>query len=164
MPKISAGPIPEETLASIRGCVADALAVLGREFASADPAAVVEAVNEFAYRWQKGRRPPADVVADLEEARLLFGSLWGEQLVKQFGWDWVQVSFPDGSSAYGVVSRDRSLAVYPLEFLLGCFQDPGVNMTVALAFNLLVAGGVPRMPRRSYTNVMDGVHRIVPRD
>jgi hypothetical protein len=164
MPKISDEPIPEETLASIRGCAADALAVLGRKFASADPVAVAEAVDAFAYRWQKGRRPQTDVVADLEEARLLLGSLWGEQLVNQFGWEWVQVNFADGSSAYGVVSRDRSLAVYPLEFLLGCLQDPGVDVTVALAFNLLLAGDVPRMPRGSYTNFMDGVHRIVPRD
>jgi hypothetical protein len=164
MARISDEPVPHETLSSIRGCAVDALGLLGRKFASADPATVIKAIDTFAYRWQKGLRPSSDVISDLEEARLLFGSLWGEQLVKQFGWEWVQVNFHDGSFAYGVVSRDRSLATFPLEFMLGCLQDPGVDVTVELAFNLLLSGEVPRMPRRSYTNVMEGVRRVVPRD
>jgi hypothetical protein len=54
--------------------------------------------------------------------------------------------------------------IYPLDFMLGCMQDPGVDVTVALSFNMLLAGSVPAMKRRSYTNVMEGVHQIVPRD
>jgi hypothetical protein len=162
--KFSEQPISDEVMGSIRGCAADALTVLGPEFESADPPAVVKAIDAFAYRWQKGDRPPSEVVEDTDLARLIFGSLWGEQLVKQFAWEWVQVNFGDGSFAYGVVSPDRSLAVYPLEFMLGCMQDANVDVTVALAFNMLVAGSVPRMRRRSYTNVMEGVHRIIPRD
>jgi hypothetical protein len=161
--KTSDEPPSDEVMGSIRGCASDALAVLGPEFASADPPAVVEAVDAFAYRWQRGDRPPADVVEDTEQARLFFGSLWGEQLVRQFGWEWARVNFGDGSFTFGVVAPDRSLAIYPLDFMLGCMQDPGVDVTVALAFNMLIAGSVPKMPRRSYTNVMDGVHRIVPR-
>jgi hypothetical protein len=157
-------PLSDEVMGSIRGCADDALAVLGPEFASADPATIVEAVDAFAYRWQKGARPPADVVEDTEQARLYFGSLWGEQIVKQFGWEWARVEFGDGSATFGVVSPDRSLVIYPLDFMLGCMQNPGVDVTVALSFNMLLAGSVPTMRRRSYTNVMDGVHRIVPRD
>jgi len=62
-------------MGSIHGCAADALAVLGSEFASADPATIVEAVDALAYRWQKGERPPTDIVEDTEQARLFFGSL-----------------------------------------------------------------------------------------
>ena len=39
-----------------------------------------------------------------------------------------------------------------------------LDATVALSFNMLKAGKVPKMKKKSYTNVMDGVHRIVPRD
>jgi hypothetical protein len=156
-------PPDDETMGSIRGCARDALAVLGLEPTNT-PAALVEAADAFAYRWQKGDRPPADVVEDTEQARLFFGSLWGEQLCRQFGWEWARVEFADGSATFGVVSADRSLAIYPLDFMLGCMRDPGVDVTVMLSFNMLLAGSVPKMPRRSYTNVMDGVHRIVPRD
>jgi hypothetical protein len=48
--------------------------------------------------------------------------------------------------------------------MLGCMQDPGVDVTVMLSFNMLLAGSIPKMRPQSYTNVMDGVHRIVPRD
>jgi hypothetical protein len=157
-------PLNDETMASIRGCATDALQVLGPQYASADPATVVEAVDQFAYRWQKGKRPPADVVEDTEQARLIFGSLWGEQLVKQFGWEWAKVTFDDESVAFGVVSPDRSLAIYPLDFMLGCMQNPGVDVTAALSFNMLLAGSVPKMNPRSYTNVMDGVRRLIPCD
>src|SRR5947209_5827585 len=124
MAKTSDEPLNDETMASIRGCANEALEILGPKYASADPETVVAAVDKFAYRWQKGKRPPADVVEDTEQARLLFGSLWGEQIVKRFGWEWAQVIFGDGSVAFGVVSSDRSLAIYPLDFMLGCMQDP----------------------------------------
>ena len=164
MAKMNEEPLNDETMASIRGCANDALQVLGPKYASSDPATVVEAVDNFAYRWQKGKRPSTDVVEDTEQARLIFGSLWGEQLVKQFGWEWAQVNFSDESVAFGVVSPDRSLVIYPLDFMLGCMQDPGVDVTVALSFNMLLAGSVPKMKQWSYANVMDGVHRLVPRD
>src|SRR5262245_22757084 len=153
MAKMSDEPLSDETMASIRGCANDALKVLGPKYASAEPATVVEAVDKFAYRWQKGKRPSTEVVEDTEQARLIFGSLWGEQLCKRFGWEWAQVNFGDESVAFGVVSPERSLVIYPLDFMLGCMQDPGVDVTVALSFNMLVAGRVPKMKRRSYTNV-----------
>ena len=156
-------PLNDEAIGSILGCAGDGLAVLGLAPAI-PPAEIVEAVDAFAYRWQKGDRPSAEVVEDTEQARLVFGSLWGEQLVRQFGWAWRKVVFGDGSVAFGVVSPDRSLVIYPLDFMLGCMQDPGVNVTVALSFNMLLAGSLPMMPHQSYTNVMDGLYHIVPRD
>jgi hypothetical protein len=156
-------PLDEKTMGSIRGCAGDALAVLGLDPSTA-PASIVEAADAFAHRWQKGDRPPTDEVEDTEEARLFFGSLWGEQLCRQFGWEWARIEFSDKTAAFGVVSPDRSLAIFPLDFMLGCMQDPGVDVTVALSFNMLLAGSVPKMGPRSYTNVMAQVHRIVPRD
>lgn len=156
-------PMDDEAMGIIRACAGKALAVLGLN-AALPAAMLVEAVDDFAHRWQKSDRLPAEVIEDTEHARLYFGSLWGEQLCRQFGWEWRKVVFGDGSEAFGVVSPDRSLAVYPFHFMLGCMQDAGVDVTVLLSFNMLLAGSIPRMRRRSYTNVMDGVHRIVPRD
>jgi hypothetical protein len=144
---ITEEPMPAEIKDTIRGCAEDALKVLGASFDTADPSAIVEAIDVFAYRWQKGDRPATDVVEDGEQARLIFGSLWGEQIVKQFGWQWAKVTFHDydDSFAFGVFSPDRSLAVYPLEFMLGCLQNPNVDVTVMLAFNMLLGGNVPKM-------------------
>lgn len=159
-------PVPADVLGSIRGCAKDAIKVLGADFAKADPATIVAAIDDFVYQWQNGTRPPSNVIEDGEEARLIFGSLWGEQLVKQFGWQWAKVTFHDydDSIAFGVFSPDRSLAIYPLEFMLGCVNDPTVDATVMLSFNMLREGKIPKMKTKSYTNVMEGVQRIVPRD
>jgi hypothetical protein len=156
--------IPANLLGNIQGCAIDALQVLGASYTAATPATLVEAIDDFAYRWQQGDRPPRKVVKDTEQARLIFGSLWGEQLVKQFGWQWTKVIFPDGGFAFGVAAPDRSLVVYPLDFMLACMEDPGVDVTVALSFNMLLGGAVPAIQPHSYTNLMEGVHRIVPRD
>lgn len=154
--------VSEKTMGNIRGCASDALAILDLE-PTAEPSVIVEAVDAFAYRWQKGDRPPIDVVADTEQARLFFGSLWGEQIARQFAWEWARVIFAGGSATFGVVSPDRSLAVYPLDFMLACMHDTSVDVTVALSFNMLMAGSLPEMPQQSYTDFMHGVHRIIPR-
>ena len=64
-----------------------------------------------------------------------------------------------------MTAADRSVIVYPIHFLIGCFRDAGVDVTVALSFNMLMAGKVPPpgMAPRGYQNLMDGVRRIVPR-
>jgi len=163
---ITEDPVPANILRNLRACAKDALKVLGKKYAKAEPSKVVAAIDDFIYRWQRDDRPSEDVVEDDDTARLIMGSLWGEMLVEEFGWEWAKVTFHDhdDSVAFGVFSPDRSLAIYPLEFLLGCVQDPDVDATVALSFNMLTAGKVPKMKKKSYTNVMDGVHRIVPRD
>lgn len=162
--RISEQPIAARLLGNITGCAQDALAALGSKYQGANPATLIEAIDDFARRWQKGDRPSRKVVKGTEQARLIFGSLWGMQLVKHFGWEWVQVNFGDDEFAIGSVSPDRSWAIYPLDFMLGCLEDPGVDVTVALSFNMLSEGTLPKMPQRSYTNLMDGVHRIVPRE
>jgi hypothetical protein len=161
---VSEEPVSDEIMGNIRDCAQSALLLLGEKYATAEPPAVVAAIDDFVYRWQKGDRPSTDVVEG-EDAQLLMGSLWGEQLVKQFGWQWAQLTFHDykDAVAFGVFSPDRSLAIYPLEFMLGCLRDADVDATVLLSFNMLLAGSVPKMKKKSYTNVMDGVQRIVPR-
>src|SRR4051812_14068522 len=127
--------LPADMLSNIRGCATDGIKLLGTGAKASDPKAVVEAIDAFVCRWQKGKRPSASAL-DPEDAPLVCGSLWGEQLVKRFGWEWAMITFSNGSRAPAVVSKDRSLAVYPIHFLLGCFQDAGVDATIALSFNM----------------------------
>ncbi len=62
-----------------------------------------------------------------------------------------------------MLSPDRALAVYPIHFLIGCLQNPGVDATVMLSYNMLDAGQIPDPPPGTYFNLMDGVHRLIPR-
>lgn len=165
MANITEEPIEMETMAGIHGCAAEGLELLGIVAKAGDPKAVVAAIDAFVYAWQKGQRPPAEKL-DPDAAPLILGSLWGEQLVRRFGWEWAMITFHDHEDAKtpGVLSPDRSLAVYPIHFLTGCFEDPQVDATIALAYNMLDAGATDGLEPGEYFNLMDGVQRIVPRD
>lgn len=167
MSKISEEAINSKMMASLQACARDAMTVLKIAEPAADPKAVIEAIDAFVFAWQKGNRPSPDVLA-AEDAPWIMGSLWGEQLVARFGWEWKGITFHEhgNSKAAGVLSPDRSLAVYPIHFLMGCFQNPAVDATIALSFNMLEAGlaAGPTVKPEDYFNLMDAVHRIVPRD
>ncbi len=131
---------------------------------TASAEAIVRTIDEFVFAWQKGERPQ---VAPDQDLSATLGSLWGQQLVREFGWQWAAVAFSDNADAdvdaVGVFSADRSLAIYPFHFVFGCMED-GAPVTIALAFNLLVDGSrIPALPKNGYENVMDNVHHIVPR-
>lgn len=62
-----------------------------------------------------------------------------------------------------VVSPDRSLIIYPLSFVAQCLEDPDTDCTILLSYNMLDAGNISGMPANGYLSVMDGVHRLVPK-
>lgn len=160
---ISEHPVKAEILQHIRNCVASADCLIGIDPRNSDARTVMAAINTYVTKWQKGERPPKNV-ADLEDSQYTLGAVWGEQLAATFGWEWASVTFHEhgDSGAVGVFSPDRSLAVYPFHFLLGCLQDPRVPVTILLSFNMLAEGKIPRMPAQGYQNLMDGVHHLIP--
>jgi len=129
-----------------------------------DPAVIVAAVDACVYDWQCGQKPPESVL-DAEDAPFTLGAVWGQQLVRAFGWEWVTITFHEhgDTTAPGVLAPDRALAVYPIHFIMGCLQDSSVDATILLAFNMLKAGTLAPTTPGSYFNLMDGVHRIIPR-
>lgn len=42
-------------------------------------------------------------------------------------------------------------------------DDPRADCTAMLAFNMLKAGKISGLPAQGYENLMQGVHRIVPK-
>ena len=155
--------IPNDLLDNIRGCANEALKAFGDVIVCFDPASIVDAIDNFVFQWQRGNRPSTDFVEEEEHAKLIIASLWGEQLVKQFQWQWAKMTFCDGNGTIGVFSLGRSLAIYPFDYVGTCLLHPEVDVTVMLAFNMLVSDAIPKFPENSYTNVMEGVQRIVPR-
>ena len=159
---ISEAAISDEMLGNIQGCAQDAADMLGIDLAQFSAGDVVQHVDEFVHQWQQGNRPEVDLDDDLS---LVFGSLWGEQLVREFGWQWAGVTFHDydDSKAVGVFSPDRSLAIYPFHFVYGCMENDA-PVTIMLAFNMLKDGSwIPEPPANGYENVMDHFQHIVPR-
>ncbi len=91
----------------------------------------------------------------------LFGSLWGEAVAEALGWSWVQVVFNRHAEAVAaaVVSPDRSLAVFPIHYLLGLADGAagagGGDCTIRSAFDRLAAGDLDGLTPGGYANVMD---------
>ena len=164
LPKITESPPDDERMRLLDSVARDAAKYLKLSFDTDSPDTIVTAVNNCIRKIQKGRGPkfPED-----EQVDLLLGCLWGFQLVKELNWEWVNVVFHDhgDSTAVGVVSPSRDLAIYPFHFVYGCIENHA-TVTVLLAFNMLKdrSRNVPTFPPRSYTNVMDHVHHIVPPD
>jgi hypothetical protein len=161
LPRITEAPPSQENAELVVKVAQDAANFLNIDPKKLSPQQIVAKVDDFVYRLQKGKaRAP-----DGEDRDILFGCLWGQQLVAEFEWEWANVVFHehDDSKAMGVFSRDRSLAIYPFHFIYGCIEN-GAPVTIALSFNMLLAERIPKLPARGYENLMDGVHHIVPRD
>jgi len=165
MERISEQPLEPNVANSMAESNKQGMDLLGLTDPNAMPVKIVETIDTFVYNWQKGQRPVANKAIDKDDIPFALGSLWAEQLIRQFGWQWVKVTFLDrkNSVAHAVVSADRSLAVYPIHFLIGCLKDPNVDATILLSFNMLLAGKMGPSTPKSYENVMQSVHRIVPR-
>jgi hypothetical protein len=162
--KITERPVEPHILEGIKTCAKDAIGLLGFDPQKVEPRKVIEALDQFVYQWQKGKRLPPDVLGE-EDAPFTFGSLWGLLWCRRFKWEWAHVTFHEHGDtvAHGVFSPDRALAIYPIHFLMGCMPNRGVDCTIALAYNMLSAGKIGETKPGEYFNLMDGVHRIVPR-
>ena len=162
---ISEYPLAAEMLDSIRSYAAEAARILGIDAPEENLSteAIVQAVDQCVYQRQQGSGPKFE---EDEEAALLLGCLWGEQLVRELRWQWVGVTFHefDNAEATGVVSPNRALAIYPFHFIFECLENKA-PVTIQLAFDILKEGRrVPHLPPRSYENVMDNVHHDKPRE
>lgn len=154
--------LPNEWPQQIRESAQEALSILGL-LASADPQTIVSAIDQFVYDWQCGKHP--QIHCDAEDLPYALGSLWGEQLVRQFQWQWKVITFHEhgDTKATGVVSPDRSLAIFPIHFIIGCLKDASVDATILLSFNMLKEHNPSDSKGPEYANFMEQVFRIVPR-
>jgi hypothetical protein len=131
-----------------------------------DSKEIVEAVNAYVDAWQDELRSlladQTPKARDSVEPALALGIVWGNQIVKAFGWSWVCL-VADDSERYAVVSPDRSLAVYATYFIKECLDHTTADCTVMLSFNMQHADRFSGEAPNSYTSVMRRVRRIVPK-
>ncbi len=159
--RVTEEPLSDSTMALIPRSAKEG-AELVRVAVDAPPLEIVTAVNAYV------AHPPRRLfqrVDNWTDRALPLGSLWGGQLVRQFGWEWAAGTLHDydDQKCPGVFDKPRSLAIYPFHYVLLCLENR-VTPTILLAFNMLLAGDIPAQEPGGYANVMQHVLHIVPPD
>lgn len=136
----------------------------------ASPAEIMKAIDAEIKRIQSSNENLPE--SPFDDGPIHLGSLWGQQLVEAFQWEWVQLTFHayGDSKAFGLVAPNRAWVVCPFEYIFGCLQN-NVTPFAELSFDMLdvcrVAdtkggehqailrqSGVPTAPPNSYQNLM----------
>ena len=94
-----------------------ALEVLGGLNEADSPQLVVDRIDQYIRQAQDSGDLPND---NWNEFYAPFGALWGEQIGRQYGWNWIKVWLDEneGKPRYAIVSPDSSMVVYPFVHLL----------------------------------------------
>jgi hypothetical protein len=156
---ITGSSVEPHILASIDGSAGEGASLAGVAV-NDPPVKIVAAINAFVSKPPRKRSRKMDNWID---RALPLGSLWGQQMVREFNWEWSNVTFHDhgDSKAIGVSAKDRSLIIFPWHFIFGCLEN-NATVTILLSFNMLLSGNVPAQESGEFVNVMDHVHHIVP--
>jgi len=162
MANVTEEPLADDTLALIPRSAREG-AELVKVSVEAPPLEIVTAVYEYV------ARPPKkwfQKVDNWTDRALPLGSLWGLQMVRQFGWEWGAATLHDydDQKCPGVFDPARSLAIYPFHYIFVCLENRAVTCTILLAFNMLLADAIPAQEPGGYENVMQHVMHIVPPD
>jgi len=126
---------------------------------STTSAEIVQRVDSYIDAWQDDEIDNEEL--DPMDAAKGLGALWAQELIKAFKWNWV--CFEGAGNLYAVVSEDHGLIINPVHFVKACLDMPELDCTIMLAFNMMQEGNFEEIPEDSYENVMEGVHRIVPK-
>ena len=154
-------PIEPDMLHNIKGAASEGAKLLKIDESNISPQEIIESINKFVMDIQKKENKDIDIWTDLS---LPLGCLWGEQMVREFEWEWANIVQHDHDDfkAIGVFAKDRSLAIFPWYFIFGCLKN-GAPVKIALAYNMYKDGsGIPELPANGYINLMDHVHHIIP--
>lgn len=109
------------------------------------PGALVGAVAAAVDAARAGEPFAGDMA--VEDAAVALGVLWADELQRITGWELIFATFdaegPEPLEALCLARRDRALAVLPVLLIAGALFDRHSENTVALLFQLIVAGQTP---------------------
>lgn len=117
-------------------------------------------VDSTVYDWQQGAVPAIDA----DDMVAVLGTVWAEQIIQQHDWIWVNLVFHDYDDweAFAIVSPNRSLMILPYAFIHECIAE-GTEVTIAASLTAIGSSVIPTFEPYSYTNLMYGLQRIIPR-
>lgn len=118
------------------------------------PAETVKTVGDFIDSWQEKRRNSNEVdePKTVSDTVLSLGSLWGDAVCQELGWQWACLEY-EGQDFYAVVSPNRALACFPFNNIDTLLQDPESDNGSILLFNMLKAGDVPNTEPHQYLTI-----------
>jgi hypothetical protein len=169
MNNIQERPLTDEEKSEFETRSSQALKNLGVNNDEATPEAIVQLVDSYVDKWQSGGFAPRKklfgrkpAMPDTTDVALGLGGVWGNQIVKKFGWEWICIN-QEGQDLYCVASPDRAWVIYPTYFIKACLDNSNADCTAMLSFNMMAAGSLPEAPANGYENLMAGVQRVVPK-
>jgi len=148
-PPLQDRPLTAGEQGEVALCLRNGLARLGLG-PDADPLTIVQAIAEGLDRWRKAHPKPSD--DDVLMASLDLGPLFGEQLCRVPGWQWVAVLHGE-EPLYGVVPEDRARVVYPIVWFGTLTRNRRLKNNLVLVFNMVKLGRLPAAAPGSYREV-----------
>jgi hypothetical protein len=130
---ITESPLAADVQGELRQYEAAALSALKLGSVRVDEDGVVKAIRDFADSLLAG-----DVQIDTEVVTQL-GALWGHQICRRLGWEWVELTVQD-DMWYGIVSHQREHAIFPLIYMREVLVERSKENTILLIYNMLKAG------------------------
>lgn len=89
---------------------------------------------------------------------------WGNIIIKDFNWEWTQLTFKDYDdwSTLAVVNHDHSQRVLPFAYLHDCINNE-TEVKISALITALQSDVIPTQAPGSYTDIIEGIQRLLPR-
>lgn len=123
-----------------------------------------EWVDRYLYEWQQNGNPPF-LFTHQDNLIPAIAAVWASVLQEKYNWEWAVLTFHEHDSWQGlaIVSPDRSLMILPFAYVNACLSGTG-EVKISASIVALENNIIPPQESESYTNIMHGLQRIVPRD
>jgi hypothetical protein len=119
---------------------------------------IVAGVDSFIRRRKNLLAPLKGVEGDNAEAAAALGTVWGNQVAREFGWEWICVMI-DGEEHFVAAAPDRALVIFAHEYVRECLDSKTMDCAIALSFDMLRAGAIEPPAALSYTSMMKQAKR-----
>ena len=155
--------LDNEEKTQIAASVEKALGALGQS-ASADTEEVVKAAGAQIDKEQSARTQKKlfglikNKASDPAEVVSMIGAVWGAQIKRQMGWDWV-MAMRGEEPELALVSADREYAVFPMTFVRRMMNPPYEANTLVEVFDTIKRGRHAPAERGVYDDLTDGRFR-----
>jgi hypothetical protein len=132
--------------------------------AMAEPETIVRAASELVVKEQAARTQRKlfglikNNASDPTEIIAMMGFVWGAQIKRAVGWDWV-MAMRGEDPEYALTSSAREYAVFPLTFVKRMLTAPYEPSTLLEVFDTIKRGRHAPAERGVYDDLTDGRFR-----